>query len=143
MKLQLITMFLLFTIGISAQTYVDIPWRDGTVTIAGKEEHGLIRLGGDLGAPWLNNTKVYFVPKADCPADKKPTKKVIKEFTPDDIQGYSTFTEDKEGKHIRMKFVTRQVMVEKGLSKKLTNVFLHQLEDGAVTVLAFTPMPDS
>jgi hypothetical protein len=143
MQTKLITLLLLLSCGLNAQTFIDIPWRPGVVTIAGIEQQGIIRLGGDLSAPWLNNTKVYFVPQKDVVEGKDPKNKLIVEYKPEDIQGYSTYTEDKEGNRVDMNFVTGEILLVKGLSKKNTKVFLLLNEKGAVNIFSFTPEPDS
>lgn len=143
MKLHLISLLFLFAFGLTAQTYIDIPWREGVVTKDGQEQPGMIRLGGDLGAPWLNHSKVYFVTNEVYAAEKKhPGKKVTMEYAPDDLEGYTTYTEDKAGNRVDMTFVRGEIMMVKGLSKKPTNVFLHQIEKGPVTILSYIPMPE-
>lgn len=110
--------------------------------ISGAPHEGMLRLGGDIGAPWLNHTKVYFVTKEEY-GDGHPKNKIIKEYTPEDIEGYITHTEDKEGNRIEMIFITDVILLEKGLSRKNTKVFLRRIEDGAVAVYTFVPIPDS
>lgn len=142
MRLTFILFLAVIAYGLQAQTYVDIPWRAGTIKKAGIEETGMIRLGGDLNAPWLNNTKVYFVPQQDFVVGKYPKNKVILEYGPEDIEGYSTYTEDKAGQRIEMNFTTKEILLDKGLSKKNTKVFLLESEKGSVHVYSFTPIPD-
>lgn len=143
MKLRLITLLLLISFSLSAQTYISIPWREGVVTISGKDQTGMIRLGGDLAAPWLNNTKVYFATKEAFGDRKDPKNKDVVEYEPEDIDGYSTYTEDKEGERIEMIFSTQEILLVKGLSKKDTKVFLQQKENGAVNIYEYTPKPES
>lgn len=143
MKLgSIITMFLLIgAFTLSAQTYVDIPWREGTVTKKGKEMKGMIRLGGDLNAPWLNSTKVYFVSDSDWIEGKRPKKKLITMYEPDDIDGYSTYTENDEEMREEMDFTTFEIMVQGPISKKKGNAFLRKAMTGNVDGYIYIPMP--
>jgi len=134
MKLHLTTIMLFLSFAVAAQTYVDIPWREGTVTIKGEEQEGMIRLGGDLGAPWLNYSKVYFLKKADYREGKRQKKKLIKKYVANDIEGYSTYTETKEGERIEMNFKTFPIMFNNGFKKKEKNFMLKLEETGAVNI---------
>ncbi|MEZ5045204.1 MAG: hypothetical protein R2828_35245 [Saprospiraceae bacterium] len=142
MKLNLSTLFLLVSISISAQTYVSIPWRAGSIVKNGEVKQGAIRLGGDLGAPWLNHAKVYFVSAENYIAGKTPKKKFQEEYSPEDIEGYTTFTEEKDGKRIEMNFVTDEVMIEGTLKKKNAKAFLRINEQGAVNIYSYIPKPE-
>lgn len=143
MKLgSIITMFLLISaFTLSAQTYVDIPWREGTVTKKGKEMKGMIRLGGDLNAPWLNCTKVYFVSDSDWIEGKRPKKKLVTMYEPDDIDGYSTFTENDELMREEMDFTTFEIMIQGPITKKKGNAFLKKAMTGNVDGYIYIPMP--
>lgn len=137
----LAALFLLLTISASAQTYVDIPWREGSIIKKGEEEKGMIRLGGDLAAPWLNNSKVYFVPTDKWVEGKSPRKKVIEEFKPENIQGYSTYTEDQDDNRVEMNFKTYEIMVMGAIRKKKGKAFLKLEESGKVDLLSYVPAP--
>lgn len=125
-----------------AQTYVDIPWRAGTITTKKDEvKEGYIRLGGDLGALYLNNSKVYFVAAEDHIEGKKPKKKKIKEYKPDDIKGYSTYTENSEGERIQMDHMTGEVMKPGLVKAKKGKAFLWRKVEGEKEVYIFVPKP--
>ncbi|MEP6647194.1 MAG: hypothetical protein ABJC12_08890 [Saprospiraceae bacterium] len=143
MKIQLIVVIVLTNLALSAQTFVDIPWREGMIKKDGQEMPGMIRLGGDLGAPWLNHSKVYFVTSENYTSAKNhPGKKVIVEYSPEDIQGYSTYTEDKDKNHIDLKYTSGEVTYMDGLAKKKQVVFLQDQYQGAVMVYTYIPMAE-
>lgn len=141
MKFQLTMLSMLLTYSIVAQTYVDIPWRVGTITKKGKLIEGAIRLGGDLGAPWLNNSKVYFVTKENYEEGKKVKRKFITEYKPEDLDGYDTYTEDADDQRVEMKFVTHEILVDGMLKKKKIKAFLRISEQGTITIYSYVPKP--
>ncbi len=139
--------FILLLISLSrvmiGQTYVDIPWREGVISMNNQELAGMIRLGGDLGAPWLNHHKVYFVTnEAFAAAKSHPGNKVIEEYKPEDVQGYSTFTEDAEKIRIDLHFISGEVTYMDGLAKKKQVVFLQVLDTGNVHIYKYIPMAE-
>jgi hypothetical protein len=115
---------------------------NGVITIAGTEHLGMLRFAGESSTPWLNQFKVYFVPQKDFPGDLRPKKNVILEYKPVDIDGYSTVSKSQDTSRRGWVYVTEEIMLVKGLSKKNTKVFLRRVEKGAVTVYAFIPEPD-
>lgn len=129
------------TISLLAQTYVSIPWREGVIIKKGKEISGMIRLGGDLGAPYLNNSKVYFVDSKNWIEGKKVKKKVIETYEPEDIDGYSTYTKNNYDEKIDMIFETNEIMIQGVLSKKKGKVFLRLVEEGKVSAYSYVPLP--
>jgi len=134
-------LFLLLTLTATSQTYVDIPWREGSIFKKGEEQKGMIRLGGGLGSPWLNNFKTYFVPNDKWVEGKKPRNKVIKEYRADDIDGYSTYTEDKDGNRFDMNFTSFEIMIMGAIRKKKGKAFLKLVESGGVDVFSYVPKP--
>ena len=142
MKNQLIIFFTLFAVTLSAQTYVDIPWREGSVIIKGEKVDGMIRLGGDLNAPWLNNSKVYFVSAEDWgDGSKRPKKKMIKEYKPGDLDEYQTYTMSKMGDKINMTFKSYEIMIMGSFKKKKGKAFLKLETEGDVNVYSYVPKP--
>lgn len=137
--LMLVIMFT--TMALAAQTYVDIPWREGSITMKNEKVEGMIRLGGNLEAPWLNHSKVYFVPSDKWVEGKRPKKKAIKEYKPEDIQSYSTYTETADGIRVNMNFVSREIMVMGTFKKKKRDAFLKVEEEGAINMLSYIPKP--
>lgn len=142
MKKLSVILFIFFAFALSSQTYVDIPWRKGEIIQNGKIEKGIIRLGGDLGAPWLNFSKVYFVKEKNIRKGKHPRRKHIIKYNPAEIEGYNTFTMKKDEKII-MKFRSFDIKVKSGLfgKKKTKKMFLEIVDTGAVNVFLFTPTP--
>jgi hypothetical protein len=142
MKTQLIIFFTIMAFTLSAQTYVDIPWREGSVMSNGEKQDGMIRLGGDLNAPWLNNTKVYFVTAEDYgDGSKRIKKKLIKEYKPEDLDGYQTYTMSKMGEKVDMTFKSYEIMIMGAFKKKKGKAFLKVEEEGDVNVYSYVPMP--
>lgn len=143
MRVYFISLLMSMSIAMIGQTYVDIPWREGIVSINDQEMAGMIRLGGDLGAPWLNHHKVYFVTNEDYATSKShPGNKVITEYKPEDIQGYSTYTEDTEKNRIDLNFISSEVTYMDGLAKKKQVVFLQLLDTGTVHIYKYIPMAE-
>lgn len=143
LKNHLFLLAMFATMTLSAQTYVDIPWREGIVEKDGKKMEGMIRLGGDIGAPWLNHSKVYFVSSDKWVEGKRPKKKTIEEYKPDDIESYSTYTERKDGSKITMDFETCEIMVKGRIKKKKANAFLRVVETGDINMFSYIPKPAS
>lgn len=141
MRLIITTTLLFFFSILNAQTYVDIPWTSGTVTLDGQEIEGLLRLGGGENAPWLNHTKVYFVKKADWIEGKRPKKKVIETYLPGDIEGYKTSLAKADGDVVDLEFHSYEIMIMGALKKKKGMAFLKTLEQGKVTAYSYVPMP--
>ncbi|MEM1120047.1 MAG: hypothetical protein AAGJ18_06330 [Bacteroidota bacterium] len=141
MKCTLFITFLILSSSLFAQTYIGIPWREGTIIKDGQEINGMIRLGGDLNAPWLNSTKVYFVTKDVYDTAKRIKKKMIKEYLPEDLEGYLTYTTDTNDKRVEMNFFTHEIMIMGALRKKKGKAFLRLFEKGEVNVYSYTPEP--
>jgi len=141
MRLIITTTLLFFISFLNAQTYVDLPWTSGTVMQDGQEIEGKLRLGGGEHAPWLNHTKVYFVKKADWIAGKRPRKKVIETYLPDDIDGYNTTLALDDGDVIDLAFQSFEIMIMGALKKKKGMAFLKILKEGKVTAYSYVPMP--
>lgn len=142
-RIIFISLFMSGSMAMIAQTYIDIPWRDGFVVIDGVEMSGMIRLGGDLNAPWLNHSKVYFVTNEIYAETKNhPRKKEITEYEPEDIEGYSTYTEDADKNRIDLTFISGEVTYMNGLAKKKQVVFLQILDLGAINTFKYIPMAE-
>jgi len=144
MKKTILFLIILFCghLIISAQTYVDIPWREGVIIKKGEELPGMIRLGGDLGAPYLNNEKVYFVEEKNWDENRrKPKKKYVKEYKAKDLDGYQTYTETEDGKRIEMNFSTYEVKVRGAIKMKNAKAFLKSEIIGPVNVYSYVPKP--
>ncbi len=140
MKTLLFLLLMLSLINANAQTYVDIPWHEGTVTINGETKEGMIRMGGGLHPLSLNHQKTYFVTTAEFEGAKKhPGNKIIKEYHPEDIQGYSTFAIDEAGNRVEFNFISGEVTYMDGLAKRTQTVFLRVNEIGPLSAYTFIP----
>ena len=142
MKVQSVLFLVLMGFSLSAQTYVDIPWREGSVMEKGEKIDGMIKLGGGLDAPWLNNSKVYFVSSKDWGnSNRRPKKKMIKEYKPGDIDGYETSTITRAGTTADMMYKTYDIMIMGAFKKKKGKAFLKIETEGDVSVYSYVPMP--
>lgn len=141
MKLHLSALFLFITISISAQTYADLHWQEGSVVVKGEEKQGAIRLAGGLRAPWLNNAKVHFISQENYVAGQRVKRKHVEDYKPEDLDSYSTFTLDYNKERVEMNFITKEIMVAGMLKKKKIKAFLRIHEEGAVNIYSYTPKP--